>query len=391
MMSALTSTTTQITSLADYHIHDLQQQWQPCKTRKYRSMKEIMRKARRMEIVHIDDDGGGDNDDKNCDEYSEVLCMQCSLGDNAEELLLCDKCDRGFHMLCLKPIVVRVPIGPWYCPSCSGYNSSRENLKRISQKKIIDFFGIQQSSQSMVKYTPQVTDVRRRRKRARPLMLRKKQRRLVQFTPTEDPARRLQQMRTLASALIALNMEFSNELTYMPGMAHRSSNQAMFENGKMQVLSKEDIETLESCRAMYKRGEYPPLMVVYDSFEGYTVEADGLIKELTLIAEYSGDVDYLKNREYDDCDSLMTLISAKDPSNSLVVCPDKRGNIARFINGVNNHSPESRKKKNLKYVRYNINGECHVLLVATRDIGKGERLYSDYNGDENEYPTHYFI
>ncbi|KAI5676529.1 hypothetical protein M9H77_07479 [Catharanthus roseus] len=389
MLSATTTiTTTKITSLADDDNDDLQQR-RLRKTRKYKSMKEIMRKARRVEIVYTDGGGGGD-DDENGDEFSHVLCEQCNLGDKAEEILLCDKCDRGFHMLCLKPIVVRVPIGPWYCPSCSGHNSSRNNIIRFSQTKILDFFRIQQSSQSMVKCaSPQ--DVRRRRKRARPLVLHKKQRRLVQFTPTEDPARRLLQMRTLASALTALNMEFSNDLTYMPGMAPRSANQAKFENGGIQVLSREDAETLESCRAMYERGEYPPLMVVYDSFEGYTVEADSLIKDLTFIAEYSGDVDYLKNREHDDCDSLMTLISAKNPSNSLVVCPDKRGNIARFINGVNNHSPESRKKKNLKCVRYNVNGECRVLLVATRDIAKGDRLYYDYNGDENEYPTHYFI
>ena len=60
---------------------------------------------------------------------------------------------------------------------------------------------------------------------------------------------------------------------------------------------------------------------------------------MTFIAEYTGDVDYLKNREHDDCDSMMTLLSVKDPSRSLVICPDTRGNIARFINGINNHSP----------------------------------------------------
>lgn len=42
-------------------------------------------------------------------------------------------------------------------------------------------------------------------------------------------------------------------------------------------------------------------------------------------------------------------------------------------------------------MRYSINGECRVLLVATRDISKGERLYYDYNGYEHEYPTHHFL
>lgn len=71
----------------------------------------------------------------------------------------------------------------------------------------------------------------------------------------------------------------------------------------------------------------------------FTVEADKAIKYLTIITEYVGDVDYLKRRENDDGDSIMTLISAANPSKSLVICPDKRSNIARFINGINNHTP----------------------------------------------------
>lgn len=45
----------------------------------------------------------------------------------------------------------------------------------------------------------------------------------------------------------------------------------------------------------------------------------------------------------------------------------------------------------MKCVRYSVEGECVVLLVATRDIAKGERLYYDYNGYEHEYPTHNFV
>lgn len=64
----------------------------------------------------------------------------------------------------------------------------------------------------------------------------KKRRRLLPFIPTEDPERRLEQMGSLATALTALRMEFSNELTYMPGMAPRSANKAKLERGGMQVV-----------------------------------------------------------------------------------------------------------------------------------------------------------
>lgn len=211
------------------------------------------------------------------------------------------------------------------------------------------------------------------------------------FNPTADPVRRLEQMASLATALTATGTDFSNELTYMRGMAPRSANCPSLEHGGMQVLPKEDVETLNLCRSMMERGAWPPLMVVFDPREGFTVEADRFIKDLTIITEYTGDVDYLRNREHDDGDSMMTLLSATNPSKSLVICPDKRSNIARFINGINNHTPEGRKKQNLKCVRFNVNGECRVLLIANRDISKGERLYYDYNGYEHEYPTEHFV
>lgn len=36
-----------------------------------------------------------------------------------------------------------------------------------------------------------------------------------------------------------------------------------------QVLSKQDAETLALCKNMMDRGECPPLMVVFDPYEGY--------------------------------------------------------------------------------------------------------------------------
>ncbi|CDP04739.1 unnamed protein product [Coffea canephora] len=374
----------------------------PRRVRKYRSIVAIMRVARRVQLINEDDDDGFDQtveikkeenvDDGDGDDcYSKLGCQECGRGDNEEEILLCDKCDKGYHLDCLRPIVPRVPFGHWYCPSCSDHiRPSMALAKSLTQTSILDFFRIQKCSESMADFTSAL-DTRKRRKRSGPLVYHKKRRRLLPYIPTEDADLRLKQMGSLASALTAMNIEFSAELTYVRGMAPRSANQAKFEKGGMQVLCKENVETLEYCKLMEKSGLCPPLMVVFDSCEGYTVEADGPIKDLTLIAEYAGDVDYMKKRECDDCDSLMTLLSAKQPSRSLVVCPDKRGNIARFINGINNHLPESKKKQNLKCVRYDVDGKCRVLLVATRDIAKGERLYYDYNGHEHEYPTHHFI
>lgn len=81
----------------------------------------------------------------------------------------------------------------------------------------------------------QFLDAKKRRKRSRPLVLHKKKRRLLPFVPTKDPAQRLKQMGSLATALTALNIEFCDHLTYLPGMAPRSANRAELENGDMQV------------------------------------------------------------------------------------------------------------------------------------------------------------
>ncbi|AES72827.2 putative histone-lysine N-methyltransferase transcription regulator PHD family [Medicago truncatula] len=322
------------------------------------------------------------------EDYGDLLCEQCGSGEQPEELLLCDKCDNGFHMKCVRPIVVRVPIGPWICPKCSDVKVKK--LKKLSQKKILDFFGLRRDS-LFGNNRASSQDAMKRRRRPRPLVVQKKRRRLLPFVPTEDPDRRLKQMASLATALTALDIEFSNKLTYFPGMAPRSANRSILENGGMQGLTKEDTQTLKRCIAMTKQGQFPPLMVVYDSCQGYTVEADGPIKDMTFIAEYTGDVDYIKKRESDDCDSMMTLLIATEAADSLVICADKRGNIARFISGINNHTQEGRKKQNCKCVRYDVKGESRVLLVATRDISKGERLYYDYNGYVHEYPTHHFV
>ncbi|OMO87912.1 hypothetical protein CCACVL1_08675 [Corchorus capsularis] len=258
----------------------------------------------------------------------------------------------------------------------------------LVQTKIVDFFRIQRSSESTEKLS-QINS--KKRKKGSCIAMSKKKRKLLPFNPTEDPQRRLEQMASLATALKASGAEYSDELTYRPGMALRSANCTALEKGGMQVLPKEDIEALNLCKRMMEKGECPPLMVVFDPVEGFTVQADRFIKDLTIITEYCGDVDYLRNREHDDGDSMMTLLHASNPSKSLVICPDKRSNIARFVNGINNFSPDGRKKQNVKCVRYDVNGQCRVLLIANRDIRKGEKLYYDYNGYEHEYPTEHFV
>ena len=48
---------------------------------------------------------------------------------------------------------------------------------------------------------------------------------------------------------------------------------------------------------------------------------------------YVGEVGILKDHITDPHDSLMDLVHTENPDTSLVITPEKRGNIARFLSG----------------------------------------------------------
>ena len=45
-------------------------------------------------------------------------CLVCDMSANADDLLICDACDKGFHMECLEPPINSLPEGRWICPAC---------------------------------------------------------------------------------------------------------------------------------------------------------------------------------------------------------------------------------------------------------------------------------
>jgi PHD-finger len=48
-----------------------------------------------------------------------LLCEICSAGHHEDKIILCDRCDKGFHLFCLSPPLDQVPEGDWVCPDCS--------------------------------------------------------------------------------------------------------------------------------------------------------------------------------------------------------------------------------------------------------------------------------
>lgn len=74
--------------------------------------------------------------------------------------------------------------------------------------------------------------------------MKKRRRKLLPLVPSEDPDQRLAQMGTLASALTALGIKYSDGLNYVPGMAPRSANQSKLEKGGMQVINKNNLSAI---------------------------------------------------------------------------------------------------------------------------------------------------
>lgn len=52
---------------------------------------------------------------------STMLCEQCHFGSHEDQILICDSCDKGFHIWCLRPPLSSVPPADesWICQGCA--------------------------------------------------------------------------------------------------------------------------------------------------------------------------------------------------------------------------------------------------------------------------------
>uniref|UniRef100_A0A8C8RQN0 Remodeling and spacing factor 1 n=1 Tax=Pelusios castaneus TaxID=367368 RepID=A0A8C8RQN0_9SAUR len=51
-------------------------------------------------------------------EDDDEPCKKCGLPNHPELILLCDSCDSGYHTACLRPPLMIIPDGEWFCPPC---------------------------------------------------------------------------------------------------------------------------------------------------------------------------------------------------------------------------------------------------------------------------------
>uniref|UniRef100_A0A674F7G4 Bromodomain adjacent to zinc finger domain protein 1A n=1 Tax=Salmo trutta TaxID=8032 RepID=A0A674F7G4_SALTR len=63
-------------------------------------------------------------------------CKVCRRKGDAENMLLCDSCDRGHHIHCVRPKLKAVPEGDWFCPECRP--KRRANRLTSRQRSSVD-------------------------------------------------------------------------------------------------------------------------------------------------------------------------------------------------------------------------------------------------------------
>ena len=89
--------------------------------------KQIIRQVpieERKQVEGLEDVQEISNDTTNC----EI----CNRSDGEDRMLLCDRCDSGYHMECLDPPLNNIPSGDWFCPECVHVQPEQVRLKIVS-------------------------------------------------------------------------------------------------------------------------------------------------------------------------------------------------------------------------------------------------------------------
>jgi hypothetical protein len=83
------------------------------------------------------------------DPYSTVVCEICAVNKDDNQVVICDECHKGFHTYCLRPVMVNIPRGDWWCSVCSGrtndqvsYEEFKTNLSSSTTHDILHFLGL---------------------------------------------------------------------------------------------------------------------------------------------------------------------------------------------------------------------------------------------------------
>ncbi|XP_050421554.1 bromodomain adjacent to zinc finger domain protein 1A isoform X2 [Adelges cooleyi] len=80
----------------------------------------------------------------------KVNCVLCRSNKDEDVMLLCDNCNRGHHMYCLRPKLKKVPSGDWYCQKCKPLAKNQQEEDEPEDKVKIDICHICKEEGSVI-------------------------------------------------------------------------------------------------------------------------------------------------------------------------------------------------------------------------------------------------
>uniref|UniRef100_A0A8C0ETI9 Tyrosine-protein kinase BAZ1B n=1 Tax=Bubo bubo TaxID=30461 RepID=A0A8C0ETI9_BUBBB len=72
-------------------------------------------------------------------------CKVCRKKGEDDKLILCDECNKAFHLFCLRPALYEIPDGEWQCPACQPSTARRSSRGRGLERKALlttNFLGL---------------------------------------------------------------------------------------------------------------------------------------------------------------------------------------------------------------------------------------------------------
>jgi len=81
-----------------------------------------------------------------------LRCRVCRRKGGDESMLLCDACDNGYHMYCLRPALKKVPTGDWFCNDCKPATPVKPRRSTISKQAVLEALSEESSSDETTDY-----------------------------------------------------------------------------------------------------------------------------------------------------------------------------------------------------------------------------------------------
>lgn len=372
------------------------------------------------------------------DPVDSEVCQICSIDKDDDQVVICDNCHNGFHMYCVRPVMVIIPKGDWFCSTCAVGRSSKSRLSfdefsaTITDHAMFRFLGLpyktsneyftthsdaiflslknspaavkQYANSKGVPAKDVVVDVQNiyfnrnvdKHDWCLPMPL-TNEHDYVSCNPFSHIIRSLSsgsfnsipvlccspQILSLSSIVAAMKwseMQSNlNDLTY-GGRAEESMNDPSIEENKVSPMRQRNLDIFRAFQHNLKEGVFPPIQIVRDEELGFSVQALAQMQKHTIIAEYLGEVVTVEDSiSQSSSDSLMILLDSGDPLTSLIIDPSRVGNFARFLGGINNGKAESKRRMNVRSLRFVMDGKLRVCLFTSRRVEAGELLHYDYN------------